>query len=142
MVKAAKAGIAYFVLIFLAGMILGPVRILLLEPRLGSVPAVLIELPVMLGASWVACGWLTGYFRLPAENGPRFLMGAVAFLLLMWAELGLSLFAIGGTVHEHFRTYLEAAPFIGLLGQLAYAAFPLLAGRGIRGAALGSQVPE
>jgi hypothetical protein len=45
----------------------------------------------------------------------------------MSAELGLSLFAVGGTVEGHLAIYSQAAPLIGLLGQIAFAAFPFLA---------------
>lgn len=46
--------------------------------------------------------------------------------MLIGAELSLSLLAVGGSVEEHFANYGQAAPLIGLLGQLAFAAFPLL----------------
>ena len=56
-------------------------------------------------------------------------MGALPFLLLMGAELGLSLFAVGGTVRDHFANYGQTVPLIGLFGQLAFAAFPLVRDR-------------
>ena len=37
---------------------LGTVRVLVLAPRLRATEAVLLELPVMLAASWVVSGWL------------------------------------------------------------------------------------
>jgi len=129
MKRAIAAGALYFLLIFLLGMALGTVRILLTEPRLGPVPSVLLELPFMITASWFICGWLIRYLFVPATLSDRAAMGALAFLLLMGAELALSVFAVGGTVEGHFADYLEAAPFIGLLGQITYAAFPLLRAR-------------
>lgn len=130
MIRGAGAGIAYFGLVFLLGMILGTIRILLLEPWVGEVTAVLIELPVMLAGSWIACGRLIGRFGVPPRPGSRLVMGGLAFLLLVAAELWLSLFAVGGTVAEHFRSYLEADHLLGLLGQLVFASFPLLSLRG------------
>ena len=125
MKRAIAAGALYFLLIFLLGMALGTVRVLLIEPRLGAVASVLVELPFMLAASWFVCGWLIRYLSVPAAVSSRAAMGGLAFLLLMGAELGLSLFAVGGTVREHFANYGQTAPLIGLLGQLAFAAFPL-----------------
>jgi hypothetical protein len=58
-------------------------------------------------------------------------MGAAALLLLMASELGLDLFAMGGTVTGHFASYRGGAPLIGLLGQIAFAAFPIL-GAGVQ----------
>src|SRR5688572_25414741 len=126
MKRAFAAGALYFLLIFLLGMVLGAIRILLLEPRIGPVPSVLLELPLMLAASWFVCGWLIRYLIVPAAASSRLAMGATAFVLLMAAELGLSLFAVGGTVAGHFAAYRSGAPLIGLLGQIAFALFPLL----------------
>lgn len=52
-------------------------------------------------------------------------MGAVAFALLMTAEIGLSVFAFGNDVSSHFAEMASTAGAIGLLGQLAFAAMPL-----------------
>jgi hypothetical protein len=49
-----SAALRYFGLIFALGFLLGTVRTLLLAPATGATAAVLIELPVMLGASWLA----------------------------------------------------------------------------------------
>lgn len=125
MKRAIGAGALYFLLIFLLGMALGTIRVLLIEPRLGAVASVLVELPFMLAASWFVCGWLIRYLAVPPTFLSRAAMGGLASLLLMGAELGLSLFAVGGTVTEHFADYGQTAPLIGLLGQLAFAAFPL-----------------
>lgn len=125
MKRAIAAGALYFLLVFLLGMALGTIRVLLIEPRVGTVASVVLELPFMLGASWFVCGWLIRYLSVPAAVASRAAMGGLAFLLLMGAELGLSLFAVGGSAREHFVNYGQAAPLIGLLGQLAFAAFPL-----------------
>lgn len=125
MKRAIAAGALYFLLIFLLGMALGTVRILAIEPRVGALAAVLLELPFMLAASWYVCGRLIRYFSVPAARSSRAAMGGLAFLLLMGAELGLSLFAVGGTVRDHFADFGQAAPLVGLLGQLAFAVFPL-----------------
>jgi len=126
MKRSLAAGALYFLLIFLVGMALGTIRTLILEPRLGAVGSVLLELPFMLAVSWFVCGWLLRYLSVPAAASARIAMGALAFLLLMAAELGLSLFAVGGSVSEHFANYGQAAPLLGLFGQFAFAVFPLL----------------
>lgn len=124
--RALAAGGLYFLLIFLLGMALGTVRILLLEPRLGAIGSVLAEVPFMLAASWFVCGRLIRYLSVPAVVSSRFAMGASAFLLLMAAELALDLLAMGGTAAAHFAAYRGGAPLIGLLGQIAFALFPLV----------------
>jgi hypothetical protein len=129
MKRAIAAGGLYFLLIFLLGMALGTIRVLVIEPRVGAVASVLIELPFMLAASWYVCGRLIRYLSVPAALSSRAAMGGLAFVLLMGAELGLSLFAVGGTVRDHFANFAQAAPMVGLLGQLAFAAFPLVRDR-------------
>jgi hypothetical protein len=125
MKRALAAGALYFLLTFTVGAALGTVRILVAEPRFGSVPAVLLELPFLLAASWWICGRLIRYLSVPKALSSRLAMGVLAFGILMVAELGLSLFAVGGSVSGHFARYREAAPLMGLLGQMAFGAFPL-----------------
>jgi hypothetical protein len=62
---------------------------------------VLIEAPLMLGISWFACGWLIGRFSVPPLPGSRLLMGTIAFVLLMIAELSVSVIGFGRSVFEH-----------------------------------------
>jgi hypothetical protein len=57
MVVSAWAGALYALLVFLIGFILGTIRVLLIAPRLGETIAVLLETPVILGASF---GWCAG----------------------------------------------------------------------------------
>lgn len=122
------AGAVYFVLIFALGFALGFIRDIILragEPEGGRIIAVLIELPVMLLASWFACAFVIKRFAVPAAARERALIGLVAFGLLMLAELCLSLFLLGRTVAGHFQTYAELSYALGLAAQLGFAAFPL-----------------
>ena len=52
--KVAGAAALYFLLVFGAGFLLGPIRVLLLEPRIGPVAAVLCEAPLLLLAIYLA----------------------------------------------------------------------------------------
>lgn len=116
----------YFLAIFAAGFVLGTLRVLLVAPVLGELPAVLLELPLMLIISWFVCRAVTA--RLPVGNGvgARLAMGAMAFALLMGAEFLLGLYGFGRSLSEIVAAYGEAAGFVGLLGQLGFALIPLL----------------
>jgi hypothetical protein len=59
------AGLTYFALVFGVGFILGPIRILLIVPRLGERVAELLEAPVMLLVIIFAALWVVRRFRLP-----------------------------------------------------------------------------
>jgi hypothetical protein len=53
----ASAVVAYFGIVYALGFALGTVRVLAVAPRIGELPAVLLEAPIMLAASWVTCRW-------------------------------------------------------------------------------------
>ncbi|TIQ73239.1 MAG: hypothetical protein E5X64_39685, partial [Mesorhizobium sp.] len=55
MSRALTAGAVYFAAIFAVGFGLGVVRTMLLEPALGPVLAVGVELPVILATAWAIC---------------------------------------------------------------------------------------
>lgn len=129
MVRDVAAGIAYFILIVVLGTILGTVWILLVEPAEGALPSVLLELPIMLGLSWFACGYMVRWWAVAPSDADRLLMGGSAFICLMAAELGLALYPVGGTVAGHFKAYAEPAQLAGLLGQVAFGLFPLVRSR-------------
>ena len=120
-----RAGAAYFLLVFALGFALGTIRVLLLVPRLGELCSVLLELPVILTASWLICRWLVRRYDVPGQYLERFLMGGVAFGMLLIAELALATMLFDRSVAEHVATYRLPAGATGLAGQLAFAAFPL-----------------
>jgi len=111
---------------FAAGFALGATRVVLLIPRLGETTAVLIELPVILAVAWIACRMLIATFDVPSQPTPRLVMGGVAFLTLMCAELGLSVLAFGRTVANHIDQYRTTHALLGLAGQVAFGLFPLM----------------
>jgi hypothetical protein len=123
------AGAVYFAMIFALGFALGFLRDIIF--RVGAVEAsriiaVLIELPVMLLASWFACAFVIKRFDVSAATVDRAIMGSAAFVLLMAAELCLGVFLLGRSVAEHLRTYSEASYALGLAAQLCFGAFPLI----------------
>ena len=87
--RATKAGAFYAIIVFVIGFILGTIRVLLLAPRLGETIAVIVEAPVILAASWFVCRWCVDRLDVRRTVSARSLMGLVAFLVLMSAEIGL-----------------------------------------------------
>jgi hypothetical protein len=125
MIVTVKAALGYTGVVFGAGFLLGTLRVVLLERWLGSVIAVLLELPLMLGVSWLACGAVLGRFRVSTRLGPRLGVGSLAFMLLMLAEAGVSVLGFGRTLAEHLATYRATSAQLGLLAQIAFALFPI-----------------
>lgn len=124
--RAALAGAVYFALVYVVAFILGVVRTLVLVPAVGPMPALLIELPILLIVCWIACRWTVGRFALPATAGPRLVMGGTAFVLLMATELILSVVLFGRAPGQHFAGYATWLGAAGLLPQIAFALFPLV----------------
>jgi hypothetical protein len=121
------AGLAYFAIVFALGFVLGTARVLWIAPRVGEMAAVLLELPVMLWASWRAARILTRRYLIGGAP-PALAMGALAFALLMAAEMLLAR-AAGSTVRDWLTGLARTPGTLGLAGQLAFAAMPLLARR-------------
>lgn len=125
MTSALRAGVVYFAIVFAVGFVLGTIRVLVLAPRLGETGGVAVELPVMLSVSWIVCGRLLERSSVRRRWGDRLAMGFVAFVLLMAAELGVSVLAFGRSVAEHLGTYRSGGAALGLAAQVIFAAFPL-----------------
>lgn len=123
---AGIAGLAYFAIVFAAGFALGVLRVLVLVPHLGETLAVIIEGPVILAVSWLVCRSLITRLLVPRRATARLVMGATAFGLLMVAEAGLSMIGFGRSVTEHLGHYQTTPGLLGLLGQIAFALFPVI----------------
>lgn len=123
--RVVPAALAYFVAVFAVGFVLGVVREGIVRPRFGTLGAIAMEAPAMLLACWWAARWLVGRFGV-AARGARWRMGALAFGLLMVAELGGSLVLRGmapGAWLAHFAT---APGALSLALFLAFAVMPVL----------------
>jgi hypothetical protein len=127
--KSLKAGALYFVLVFGAGFVLGPIRILWLVPRVGERAAELIEEPVMLAVIFFAARWVTGRLAVPVAPGARLAMGLAGLALLLAAEFSLVLGLRGLTLADYFaqRDPVAGAVYHAMLG--VFALMPLLIAR-------------
>jgi hypothetical protein len=127
--QIVKAGVLYFMLVFGAGFVLGPIRILYLVPRFGTRTAELMEMPMMLAVVIFAAGWVVRWLSLPPIPSIRLGVRVVALGLLLVAELTLVLWLRGLTFDEYFtnRDPVAGAAYLAMLG--IFAIMPLLAAR-------------
>jgi small-conductance mechanosensitive channel len=126
LIRPAGAGFAYAILTFAVGFALGTVRVLLVVPRMGPTVAVLLEVPVILAASWWISRLCVARFKVSRAVAARLVMGLVAFLVLMLAEVTLSALLFGRSVTGYLASLTTLAGAIGLAAQLAFAGFPLI----------------
>lgn len=66
-----KAGVLYFVGVFGAGFVLGPIRILWVVPRFGARMAELMETPIMLVIIIASARWLVRRLVVPSTTSSR-----------------------------------------------------------------------
>lgn len=126
MASALQAGVYYFACVFAVGFLLGIVRALLVAPRTGELMAVVVELPLILACAWFISRWLITRSRVPAEIGSRMVMGLAALILLLAAEVVLSVLAFDNSLNQYLDSLRTAQGLTGLAGQLVFGFIPLL----------------
>lgn len=107
---------------------LGVLRVLLLVPRLGVRRAELLGLPVMVLASFLVARWLLQR-RAPFTQGQCLGIGLLALAALLCAEAA-GMAAQGMSLRAYIAGRDPVSGSAYLLALLAFAAMPLLAGRG------------
>jgi hypothetical protein len=120
-----RAALAYTGLAFALGFLLGPLRELLLAPRLGRLPALMMELPVMLAFCW----WLAPRVMRRVPPGLARLragLAALGFLLVLEFAIGQALRDF--TLAEWLAHFASREGALTLLGYIAFALIPWLRG--------------
>lgn len=123
--KALIAGAIYFLAVFSLGFLMGVLRVLVVAPRLGESGALLLELPVMLAASWRVCGALMTRFGIGERPRDRAVMSGTALVLLLIAEPAGAMILFGRAPGELLDSYRTAPALLGLASQVAFVLFPL-----------------
>jgi hypothetical protein len=124
-----KAGVLYFALVFGAGFVLGPIRILWIVPRFGTRMAELIETPIMLVVTIVAGRWIVRRLAVPSTPSCRLGIGCVALGLMLIAEFTLVLWLRGLSISEYLanRDPVSGTVYDMVLG--VFAIIPLIVAR-------------
>ncbi len=124
--KVAICGGAYFVLVFAAGFVLGTLRVLLLEPRIGVRAAELLEMPVMLLVIFLAARYLVARMPPAATRAPYLAAGGIGLALLLLFEVVLVLGLRGMSLGEYFASRDPLAFAAYLASLLIFAIMPAL----------------
>jgi hypothetical protein len=117
MLRILWLSLLYFALVFGAGFVLGPLRVLLLEPHLGSRGAELVEMPIMLLVIWAAASWLTRRFAQNLSTREQLSIGTLAVMGVLAADIAVGVFLRGMTIAEVFlrRDAISSIVYYGLL---------------------------
>jgi hypothetical protein len=124
-----KSGALYFALVFGAGFVLGPVRLLWLVPRVGERIAELVETPIMLVVVILAARWIVRRPSVPPTRSARLGVGVVALGLLLVAEFGVVLGLRGLTVAEYLASRDPVAGTVYAVTLMVFAVMPMLVAR-------------
>ncbi len=127
--KILKAGVLYFALVFGAGFVLGPIRILWAVPRFGTRMAELMETPIMLVVTVVSARYTVRLLAVPFRVSTRLGMGCVALALLFVAEFTLVLWLRGMSFSEYLASRDPVSGTVYYLMLLVFAIMPLLVAR-------------
>ena len=124
-----KAGVLYFALVFGAGFLLGPIRILWVVPRFGTRTVELMETPIMFVVTILAARWIVRRLAVPSTPSSRLGMGCVALGLLLVAEFTLVLWLQGLSISDYLasRDPVSGTAYYVMLG--VFALMPLFVAR-------------
>jgi hypothetical protein len=120
--------LVYVATVFAAAFVLGTLRVLLVAPRLGELAAVTLEVPVVLGLSWLVAGRVMRRWPLPRPD-QRLAMGGLAFAVLMLGETILGITLFGRSLAGILAAMATLPGLVGLAGQLGFALVPALRGQ-------------
>jgi hypothetical protein len=127
--RILKAGVLYFALVFGAGFVLGPIRILWMVPRVGTRAAELMEAPIMFVITILAAQWAVRRLAVPPIWSSRLGMGCLALGLMLIAEFSLVLWLRGMSIRDYLagRDPVSGTVYYVMLGL--FAIMPLLVER-------------
>lgn len=121
--RTFTAALAYWAWVFAAAFALGVVRTPWLAPRIGDLAAVACEVPLTLAISWWAARRVIARWRISTATD-ALVLGLLAFMVLMAAELLLARVLAGQSAREWFLALLTPAGALGLTGQVLFALMP------------------
>lgn len=124
--RVLAAAALYFVLVFGVGLLLGPIRVLWLEPAFGQTLSVLFETPFLIGAMIIAARLAPRWTRM---SGSWLSYAAVGFFALAFqqiADLAVGFGLRGMTLGDQLSYFSTLPGYIYLANLIVFALAPLL----------------
>jgi hypothetical protein len=127
--RTVRAGATYFALVFVAGLVLGSIRVPYLVPRFGERIAELTEMPFMFVVILFAARFIVRRFALVTTTSVRFSVGIIALCLLVSAELLLAVVLQSRSLGEYIASRDPISGGVYLAMLLFYTIIPLIIAR-------------
>jgi hypothetical protein len=128
-VKLLLTASLYFLAVFAVGFIIGPIRVLLLEPRLGPVAGVLCEAPFLFAAFIGAAHWSLRATRIALDARSLLLVGIIALVMQQLADFAGGAVLRGWTVSEQLTQLSTPQGAIYVLLLIIFVVMPLVVSR-------------
>ncbi len=127
--KIALATALYFGAVFTAGLIMGPIRALVLEPRFGPLIAITIEAPILLLAIVLAARWAPAAAAAPRRPFPLIAIGLGALTFQQIADVAFGTVVNGMTIAAIYAQFARPDGWVYAALLVAFAAMPWLLNR-------------
>ncbi len=121
------AAALYFCMVFFVGAVLGPLRVMWLEPFAGPAIAVLCEAPLLIFAMSGAANWAPAWARLEGGSLSFLAMGVLALVLQQVADLAVGFGLRGMTFDAQLRYFQTPPGWIYGFCLIVFALMPLVA---------------
>lgn len=119
-----RAAALYFLCVFAVGMLLGPPRVLWLEPWLGKTLAVAIEAPFLIFAIWIFADLAPRWAGFEGGGAARLGVGLIALALQQVADLAVGFGLRGMTLQDQLVYFATPAGGIYALTLVTFALMP------------------
>jgi hypothetical protein len=115
--RIVGAAALYFLIVFGVGFVLGPARMLWLEPMIGPAAATLCEAPLLIAAMMFAAIWVPVKIGVPLNTWSLLKLGLIALGILILADISVGTAIRGITWAEQFAYFATPAGlmYLGLL---------------------------
>lgn len=124
--EIVKFGLLYSTLVFVAGFILGRIRLLFVVPKIGERYAELIEMPIMLIGIFDSARFIVRKLQSEVKLNSYLYIGILALLVLLIFEFTLVLGLQGMSIEEYFVSRDPISGTAYVLSLLIYMLMPLL----------------
>lgn len=124
--RVLAAAAIYFALVFGVGLVLGPIRVLWLEPVLGRTIAVLCETPFLVGAMIIAARLAPRWSKMAGGWISYLALGLIALALQQIADLAVGFGLRGMTLGDQLAYFATPPGYIYMATLIVFALAPLL----------------
>lgn len=121
-----RAALIYFALVFVVGFLLGPLRVLWLEPWLGKTIAVLLEAPALILAMWFGAPAAARWARLSGGWLRYVAVGVLSLALQQAADLAVGFGLRGMTLADQLAYFTTPAGAVYAFTLVVFALMPVI----------------